>query len=38
MTGKVNHYITDGEIAFASLTVGATGDDQAGAVVGPGKC
>ncbi|MDL2403259.1 LssY C-terminal domain-containing protein [Rhizobium mayense] len=29
MTGKVNHYITDGEIAFASLTVGATGDDHA---------
>ncbi|MGO7664102.1 LssY C-terminal domain-containing protein [Rhizobium ruizarguesonis] len=31
-TGKVNHYITDGEIAFASLTVSATG---ARAVVGP---
>jgi hypothetical protein len=29
MTGKVNHYISDGEIAFASLTVGSSGEDQA---------
>jgi hypothetical protein len=36
--GKVNHYITDGEIAFASLSVGTTGDDRAGAVVGSGEC
>ncbi|MBZ9792369.1 LssY C-terminal domain-containing protein [Rhizobium sp. 3T7] len=34
-TGKVNHYITDGEIAFASLTVSATGAGHAGAVIGP---
>jgi hypothetical protein len=36
-TGKVNHYITDGEVAFASLTVGATGDDHAHVIVGPGE-
>ncbi len=34
-TGKVNHYVTDGEIAFASLTVSATGAGYAGAAVGP---
>jgi hypothetical protein len=36
VTGKVNHYITDGEVAFARLTVGATDDDDAAAVE-PGK-
>ncbi|WP_206530187.1 LssY C-terminal domain-containing protein [Nordella sp. HKS 07] len=30
---KVNHYITDGEIAFASLCVNAKGRDQADTVV-----
>ncbi|TCR83898.1 LssY C-terminal domain-containing protein [Rhizobium sp. BK376] len=29
MTGKVNHYITDGDVAFASLTVGATDGNHA---------
>jgi hypothetical protein len=33
-TGKVNHYITDGEIVFASLTVDATDGGHADAVVG----
>jgi len=33
-TGKVNHYITDGEIAFATLTVSVAGAGHAGAVVG----
>lgn len=34
-TGKVNHYISDGEIAVASLIVGITGDGVAEPLVGP---
>jgi hypothetical protein len=35
VAGKVNHYISDGEIAFASLIVGGAADDRNEPAAGP---